>query len=449
VVLVKKIRYASVIIIILLLSMGSYYFYSKSMIKQWDNKIYPTIYINDINASGKTKEEIYTIIEENISYLMEKKINIKHKDKMFSLQYAQINPSYNIEEIVNEAYNYGKGNKIFENLRLIKKPVEKRYYMKFDYDKQALDKFLDDLEKSILVEAKSAGLEMVSPGSFKVKNEILGERLKKDEMRAHIISKINDSKEKTLEVDAITEIINPGITAQELRKVNSLISSFSTTYNSNNYSRAKNVEIATKAINGALIMPGESFSFNERTGVRTAEKGYQVAPVIVKNKLEDGLGGGVCQVSSTLYNAVIRANLRSIERRNHSLAPAYIAPGYDATVSENIDYKFKNTLEYPVYIEGYIKNSKVNFNVYSDATVKDTEYTLVNEIYEQTPAETQIIEDPTLLKGTSKEETSHIGYKVKVYLVAKKGGAEIWKEVISKDVYKKVDGIIRIGISEY
>lgn len=446
-ILMKKVKYGFCVLIILsLIAFGGYYFYSMNITKQWENRIYPTTYINDIDVSGKKEDEARELIEARSSYLKNKKIHVKYKDKIFSMKYADINPTYNIEETVKEAYNYGKDRSIFEKVKFIKKPLEERYTMKFVYDEQYIDTFLDELENKLLIEDQNATLEMISSGRFKVNEEILGERLKRNELKAEIISKINDNKEDTVEIQAITEIISPAVTAQMLRKVNSLVSSFSTNYNSGNLSRSRNIELATKAINGTMLLPGEEFSFNECTGKRTAEKGYQVAPVIIKNKLEDALGGGVCQVSSTLYNAIIRTNIRSMERRNHSLAPAYIDPGYDATVSDNIDYKFKNTLEFPIYIEGVVKNSKVIFNVYSDSTLKNTEYILTNEIYEKIPAETQIIEDTSLPKGTSKEEASHIGYKVKVYLVAKKAGAEIWKEVISKDAYKKVDGIVRIGI---
>ena len=108
------------------------------------------------------------------------------------------------------------------------------------------------------------------------------------------------------------------------------------------------------------------FSFNGVVGQRTAEKGYQAAPVIVGEKIENGLGGGVCQVSSTLFNAVASCNLESVERSHHTKPVHYVPQGMDATVDYgNIDYKFRNNLQSPVYIEAYTSNGNVVFNLYS------------------------------------------------------------------------------------
>lgn len=440
------------IIVIILLPLvlgGGYYLNNQNFIKQWDNKFYPKTSIYGIDVSGKTKEEASKLIEEHTKFILEKKINVKYNGRVFTLDYGALDPKHNIENVIGEAYRYGKDAGDFEKAKIIKSSVEKKYDLNFGFNDKGIDDFLDNLEKEIYKEPTNATLKMISSGNFEVKKETLGERLKKEEMKNAIVSKINDLREETVEIDAIIEHINPTVTAEALNKVDSLISSFSTNFSSSQAGRAANVEIATKQIDGVLLMPGETFSFNERTGSRTAAKGYQAAPVIVKNKLEDGLGGGVCQVSTTLYNAVIRANLKSVERRNHSLAPAYVQPGFDATVSDYIDYKFKNTLDFPVYIEGYTKGRQVIFNIYSNGSLKSTKYELINEVYEKTPAETQQIDDPTLPKGTVKEEESpHTGYKVKVYLVAKKNGRELSKEIISNDTYKKVDGIIKIGTME-
>jgi len=113
-------------------------------------------------------------------------------------------------------------------------------------------------------------------------------------------------------------------------------------------------------------MPGETFSFNQVVGERTEQRGYQSGPVIVGNQVESGLGGGICQVSSTLYNTILLGNINATERMHHTMPSSYVPLGMDATVDwGNIDYKFRNNLQSPVYIEAYTSNGNVVFNLYS------------------------------------------------------------------------------------
>ncbi len=133
------------------------------------------------------------------------------------------------------------------------------------------------------------------------------------------------------------------IKKKQLETVNSNISSYTTNYGSiSSPQRANNIVISAKAINGTLLMPGESFSFNNTVGPRTEKRGYQGAPVIIGNKIESGLGGGICQVSGTLYNAMLKANINATERVRHTFPSTYVPIGMDATIDYgNIDYKFK------------------------------------------------------------------------------------------------------------
>ena len=129
-----------------------------------------------------------------------------------------------------------------------------------------------------------------------------------------IINNINDQVDAEITINAPVETLTAKITAEELDKVDSLISSFSTSFTTSAAGRINNIELATKAINGLLLMPGDTFSFNEVVGERTKERGYKEAGVIINNRIESGLGGGICQVSSTLYNAILKSNINSTER---------------------------------------------------------------------------------------------------------------------------------------
>lgn len=137
---------------------------------------------------------------------------------------------------------------------------------------------------------------------------------------------------------------------------NYLITEYGSTFNVSNAKRTTNLSLAAASINNIILQPGETFSFNQVVGKRTAARGYQEASVIVNNAYEDGLGGGVCQVASTLFNAVLLANLKPVERGNHSLMITYAPAGFDAAVMWPwLDFQFKNTQDYPVKIKMFIR----------------------------------------------------------------------------------------------
>ncbi|GAB3793174.1 VanW family protein [Virgibacillus kimchii] len=148
------------------------------------------------------------------------------------------------------------------------------------------------------------------------------------------------------------------------------LGSYSTSYNKNNKERSYNISLAAEAINNHVVFPGESFSFNEVVGERTEEKGYKRAPVIVKGELEEDIGGGICQVSSTLFNAVDLKGIQVIERYAHSKNVPYVPPGKDAAVSWwGPDFIFKNIYNQPILIRSAAKEGNLNIHIYSSDTV--------------------------------------------------------------------------------
>ena len=345
--------------------------YHYNDIKHWNNLIYPKVFINNADLSGKTKLEAKNIIKKEYSdKIGKKKINIIVGNKKYELLYSKLNPSYNVDEVVNEAYSYGKDENIFKKYRLLKNPKTVSYQLKLFYDAKPVKNLVNEIENEVNSDPVNASLKMGNVG-FEVIPHQDGIKLKKEDLQKELISKIDGSIGQNPTVKAKLEIIPPSIKENELKTVDTLISSFSTNYGSISSSeRANNIALATKSINGYVVMPGDTFSFNGVVGQRTAAKGYQAAPVIVGDKVESGLGGGICQVSTTLYNAVHNAGLTSTERSHHSLPVHYVSEGMDATVDYgNIDYKFRNDFKYPVYIEGYISGGNVAFNLYSNSAV--------------------------------------------------------------------------------
>lgn len=194
-------------------------------------------------------------------------------------------------------------------------------------------------------------------------------------------------------------------------------------------------------------MPGEEFSFNQVVGKRTIEEGYKDAKIYQDGKVVDGLAGGICQISSTLYNAVIKANLEIVERRNHSFTTSYVKAGRDATVVYGvIDFKFKNTRTYPIKIEGSVGSGVAEFNIYGIKEEVEYSVDLAPVVTASIPYATQYIPDPTLAPGQQIiVQAGGNGCKVTTYKETKLDGKFVSKEIISTDTYQPMKAIIRIG----
>lgn len=230
-----------------------------------------------------------------------------------------------------------------------------------------------------------------------------------------------------------------------------LLGTFTTRYDAGNVSRTTNLAIACKKLNGQVIQPGEVFSYNKALGKRSVENGYKEAAVYVNGGVENGLGGGICQISSTLYNTVLFANLGIVERHQHSFTTSYVDPGRDATVVYGaLDFKFKNTRKYPVKLEAYIKSGVATVSMYG--IKEDVEYNVkvVSTVTETIPCPVEKTEDATMAEGVEKVISKgtngcrSIAYKY-VYDMA---GNLVSKTQLSADYYGTIAKKVKVGTKQ-
>lgn len=419
-------------------------------VKAYDNVIYPGVKVEDVDLSGKTKVEALAILNQKYGdALIKKKINIKAPEKTYTLNYEKLSAKYNIEKIVDEAFSYNKDKGLLQKNKLIKSPTPKQFKLigSFTFDSKPVKELIGVMQKEIDKQPANAAINMVSRGNFSITPDKKGSKLNTENLEKDILSKISGDLNGDVEIQAPVEDVQASITGDKLSKINTKLSSFSTNFSTSTAARATNISLATSFINGKVLMPGETFSFNDVVGQRTASRGFQEAPVIIGNKVDSGLGGGICQVSTTLYNAAIRANLQTVERIHHTLPSHYIGLGMDATVDYgNIDYKFKNTLEFPVYIEAYTENRNIVFSVYSDKSLTSRTYDLVNEVYDTMQPEVKYVDDPNMDEGvTETVQPASIGYKVRVYKNTYENGKLIAHDLITNETYNKVDGTVKRG----
>ncbi len=195
-----------------------------------------------------------------------------------------------------------------------------------------------------------------------------------------------------------------------------MLSTYSTRYSTSDRDRTTNLQLAASKINGTVLMPGETFSYNQVVGERTIAAGYKEAPIYVEGEVVDGLGGGICQITSTLYNAVLYANLEIVERSNHQFVPSYVTASRDATVVYgSIDFKFKNNRDYPIKIVCSVSGGIARFDIYGLRT--DNEYE---------------VEISSYVTGSTADSTYSEAYRI-----LKQNGQVVSTELLSKDTYKR------------
>ncbi len=226
-----------------------------------------------------------------------------------------------------------------------------------------------------------------------------------------------------------------------------LLATYTTSYATSNANRSTNIALAASKINGTVLMPGEEFSFNGTVGKRTAAAGFKVAGVYSNGQVTSDYGGGICQVSSTLYNSVLRANLEITNRVNHTFTVGYVPIGLDATVSWGApDFKFKNSRSYPIKIVATTANKKITISVYGLKEDIEYEVELVSYKTGTVPYSTVYTTDSSLAPGKTKVvQSGSNGAKAEAYKILKLNGKEVSRTLLSKDTYSPHNQIIAKG----
>ena len=262
---------------------------------------------------------------------------------------------------------------------------------------------------------------------------------------------IDEAKELASNKDA-SEIyiplkyIKPEITIADLGEdiFGTKLGTSTTIYDSTNFNRSTNIDIACERINGTILEPGETFSFNKVVGERTSKNGFKEALIYNGGEVDYGLGGGICQISSTLYNAVLKANLEIVERKNHSMTVSYLPIGQDASVSYgSVDFKFTNSRTYPIKIVATAKAGVITVSVLGVLEKQEYVVTFETEILETTDYKTTYEYSSSVPVG--KEEIKQVGkngYKCSTYKILSLGEKEVSRTLLSTDTYKSQKEII-------
>lgn len=482
-----------------------------SILNIGNDKIIKGVKIGNVDVSDLSMEEATNKVNTYYKEKTLSDINVEYKEMQEIINIEQLNPSIDIDKIVKEAMLIGKsGNIIKDNYQILFTLVFKnnlKYNVKLD--EKEINKKIEELnsklpgalqktnyyiedENLIIIKGKK-GIEINKEEFIKKINETI----KKEEKRFEIpvensvpeeidIEKIykeiyKEAKNAYIEenptqvhaqvngvdfaisLEQAKQIISeekeeyviplkitiPEITLDDLSKeaFPQILGTFTTTYSASNKNRETNLKLSSEKINGTIIMPEEIFSYNKIVGERTIAKGYKEAAVYSGGKVINGIGGGICQLSSTLYNAVVYANLEIVSRSNHMFLTSYVTAGRDATVSwGTLDFSFKNTRKYPIKVVSIVKNGLVTVEIQGLKEEKEYEVVIENKVTEVIPYQVKYVKDDKLEEGeTQIVQYGANGAKSITYKVLKYNGNVVSREILSTDTYSALERIIKIG----
>ncbi|WP_449240466.1 VanW family protein [Desulfoscipio gibsoniae] len=401
------------------------------------------IKINGVPVGGFTRQQTEKLLRETFNNGLEVPLVIQAGEKNISVRPESVDAELNYDHAIEEALDLkkqatGLTGKLTE-LALLAGLHDIPLTFQFNHDKMA-DR-LEELKSSVDVIPLSATL---------IGNE--NERMLVPEKNGQFLNIPATMRQ----IDAITPPLPDSIqaiivpkkapaAAKDLEPLRNILGECETELNPTQTDRTANITLAVNALHNTLVKPDEIFSFNERIGERSAENGFKNAPVIDGSKTITGLGGGVCQVSTTLYNALLTANLEIMERQPHTRPVGYVPPGLDATVVDGqIDLRFRNNRDYPVFVTGTLMNRKLQVKIWGVMNDNEPRIDIDTNIQIVTP-ETLIHQEPGLPQGTQVlQSPGRRGYVAFVYKVIK-GPLGETRQLITRDYYPPESKVILVG----
>ena len=373
-------------------------------------------------------------------------------DDGFLITAEELGYKSNYEQIISEAWNYGRSGSLEERYRSISGVSSNKINFAVTrtlYDPQKLREVTDSVAKTYTREKQDAGIESFdfATRSFTYRMETAGSYVDADALYEQACKTL-DNGGGLVTVDVVE--IAPETTLENVQAVYGMITSAVTNASSSSNNRLININLACKAINGTEVAPGEDFSFNNVVGKRTKDKGYTVAPVYTNGEVSTDIGGGVCQVSTTLWNAAMKADCEIVERHAHSRPVSYVDRGKDATVSwDSQDMIFKNTTDSTLYIVAYLREDKrVVTEIYGklipDGAYIKIEAKTTKKIAPEDPVR---VYNPQLKSGEEVVVTEpRTGYKAEAYRVYYDASDnEIKRDHLCSSYYREATGRIEYG----
>ena len=412
------------------------------------------ITIDGHDVSGMTESQANAVLDDILSQYSGAVFTLRADDKTVEVTSTELGIMPKSDDVVERALSYGKEGNLIERFVASSElagGATKDFGLTLTADVEKVSELLEAKSAELNTEAKNYGLKREN-GQFTITDGQNGVEVKVDESAVAVADYISDTwTGGDATIDLITEIDEPKGKKEDLEQVKDVLGTYSTDFSSSSAARANNVSNGTRLINGSVLYPGDEFSVAKHLNPMTAENGYQPAPSYENGTTVETYGGGICQVSSTLYNAVMRAELEIVTRSCHSMIVSYVEPSMDAAIAgDSKDFVFRNNQEYPVYIDGYTSGGKIYFTVFGKET-RDPNRTV--------EFESEVIEkiDPISIYSASSElpvgaisktsGSAHTGYTARLWKIVKENGKEVSRDVYNNSKYRVTNNTYVVGTS--
>ena len=442
-----------VILILLLLAMaggGGYFYYYYSKYVDID-AIYPGVSIQGMDVGNMSKAQAKKIVEEYVDQVSKETVTLQVEKKEKTFPLSEIKLQCTNMDAVDQGYDLGKEGNIIHRVMQIRK-LEKEgteIPLTFSVDTAQTKKTVKKYAKGFLAKKKDATIQR-NNGKFVIKKQVDGIAIDSDANAEKLVSQLSqkDWNQKSVVFPMDYTMDKAKHTKQELSSIKDVLGTFTTSYAGSTSGRCANVENGARLINGSVLYPGESFSVYDKVAPFNSANGYYLAGSYQNGQTIQTYGGGICQVSTTLYNAVLRAELQVTERSSHSMTVHYVKLSADAAISgRDKDLKFTNNLDTPIYIEGQAGGSSITFTIYGKEYRKSNrKVEFISETTSVREPSEKVIKDKTMLEGKRKVESQgRTGYTARLWKVVSIDGKEEKRTQVNSSSYMSTPTVVRVG----
>jgi len=409
------------------------------------------VYIDTVDIGGMTVKEAQAALKKHIESLRGKSFAVLIGDATLVVTMEELDYKYEPNNYIEQAVKLGKAGNLIQRYK-DNKDIEhgkKVYPLTYTYNEDKLMKILEKAAEKYKVKPKNATFTRKN-GEFIFTDHELGSRMDVESTFITVKEKLDNWNRLDFIVQAHMVDVLPQYTREDLEKCTTILGEFTTEYKDSSEDRAANLANGARLINNAVLYPGDVFSSLDYLLPFTLENGYYMAGSYNAGRIEQTIGGGACQVTTTLYNAVLRAELEIVERHAHSMTVSYVDLAYDAAIAENSkNFKFKNNLDLPILIEAFSRDRVITFRIWGHETRPENrtvkfENKVLKEI--APPAEDKVTKDPTKPESYKKvTQKAKYGYVAELYKIVYVDGVEVSRELVNKSVYNAEPAHVTIG----
>ncbi|NLJ90574.1 MAG: hypothetical protein GX323_06710 [Clostridiales bacterium] len=426
-------------------------FSAKGLAASDNTEISDGVYIESVHIGGMTVDEAKAAVDDYIDELRATTITIEIDDKSEQITLAELGFDFKDHDYFEQASSIGESGNLFKRYKEIKDVAHNNLIFSLEYtlDKSAVKEFVETKLSAYDIPSQNASVKREG-GKFVYTDHVVGRHIEIEDTIRLIEESISEGWDKsniTLKAVVVEDV--PEFTRDVVEKVDSVLGSFTTNYSSSSSSRAANLDNGARLVNNTLLFPGEEFNAYDVLAPFTISNGYSVGGAYENGRLVDSIGGGACQVTTTLYNAALYAEMEITERAAHSMTVSYVDLSRDAAIAGTYkNLRFVNNTDYPILIQGYTKNRNITFTIWGHETRpanRKVEFETVVLSKKEPPADV-VTEDPTLPTTYKKTTQSpHTGYVTELYKVVYEDGKQVSREFVNKSSYMASPRYVTVG----